>query len=761
VNIPPKVRAWSAAAAACALTWLAAGCAPRYLNKTPDNALRYPYIPVSTEELANYQAMIAIAPRDVQSAKAAFWIAQDAFNQQKWQRAEKGFTEVFETYPQSEWAPVARLMAARARVKLHRAFSALGLLQPLLRSQAPSSPALQDSLATLGRDIINDELTLAELGQVRIAFPNTVWAEQALFVAGKRKLDAGLADEAVQQFGVFIQLYPRSEFAPLAQDLIDRAMQLVPVSRNRIGCLVPLTGPYAPYGQAIRQGLELALAQLNAHRAETDRLKLITADSQGTTEGAVAGLQRLGEVDKVFVVLGPALSSSARALVPWLDRLHLPVITPSASEPGLTGQSTYLLRYLLTNEQQGEAMAEYVVLRGGQRRLAILHSQDRYDSTLAESFAAKASQLGAEIIAELDYPPGTTDFKSQMLELGGLDPSQMKKLEVTERKQLETAMNLVAHRAAVLMAPGAQARKETGPDQPTPVPGKKVAIIRFTEQGEQTEAETLGKRITERFSYSLAAQPGLEVLTQRKTFDALRQLGLSPLSQDGAGWRRLGAALSLDYLVVGAVTQEAGETVAEPGEPLPVSYQIEVRVISPSTGRTVERYTQKWVKHLPPQANPRGIQAVYLPVSVEDALLLVPQLAFYDLRVGVYGPDAWLSPRLLRQGAEVFEGAVLATGFWLENPQNRSRDFIQQFEDMFSTPPSLLSAQAYDAMNLVARVLNRLPRVNPKREEFLRLLQMEKNIQGVTGTAWVEPDGEIRREPIFLRVQKGKLHRVQ
>ncbi|NTV53311.1 MAG: ABC transporter substrate-binding protein, partial [Candidatus Firestonebacteria bacterium] len=179
------------------------------------------------------------------------------------------------------------------------------------------------------------------------------------------------------------------------------------------------------------------------------------------------------------------------------------------------------------------------------------------------------------------------------------------------------------------------------------------------------------------------------------------------------------------------------------------------------TGQVLCNVSQTWVKMIAPEANVRNLEALYLPVALEDALSLVPQLAFYDLTVKVFGPDAWIAPRLLREGPEILNGAVVATGFWADNPSPVSQAFVKQFIAAYSAPPSTLAAQAFDTLSLVAKIDGALSRENVSRDDFVNALLREKGFPGVTGKAWVEPDGEIRREPFFLKLDQGSLKKEE
>ncbi len=734
------------------------GCAPRYLDKSPMTVLNYGYVPVDQKVISNYKALVAINPNDPQAGKAHYWIGQDAFNRQDWKTASTQFTLTVNRFPRSEWAPAAGIMLARVYVKQERYLAALSWLAKLL-GKYPAADA-QQAITALAEKIINDNLSLEELARVRASYRGTEWDAQALFVSGKRQLDQGKPDVAIQLFKEFMQTFPNSRFVNMAKDLISKATRIIPINRNRIGCLVPLTGPYAPYGETIKQGMEVAIKQLNQQRRPDEQLGLIMADSRGTTAGAVAGLIYLRDVEKVMAIIGPTLSDEVKGIIPELKRQPIPVITTSAGEEGLPLLDPYMFRYMLTNETQGAAMAEYVVLRKNLHRIGIISGEAQYDQLLARAFARKATALGAEIVGQLNYPQGATDFKTQMLALGGIDPGKLKDADLRERKALDRLMGKVAVQFNNIISPAS--RDSAAGVTKTAKPEKKIAIIRFRETGELTTKLGLGKTMTEKFSYALAPMQGGEVMTQADTLKKLRLAGLSPFQIDTTLSEKAGAALGVDYLVLGEVVQRPQDILVNPGEDSPrATFDVKLNLISAHSGRVLTSAEKPWVKSTPPSQNLKDMDALYLPVPARDAILITSQLEFYEIKVPVFGSDAWLTSELLRQGRDVLDHAVFSVAFWPDLPDRRSQEFVSLYQTMFANRPTALAAQAYDAMWLVAAILKTMPATEMRRSAFQRQLLAMHAFNGITGRAIITPKGEIERQPIFLEINHDKLGRVR
>ena len=76
-----------------------------------------------------------------------------------------------------------------------------------------------------------------------------------------------------------------------------------------VGVVLPLTGHLASAGELMKQGLDLALDEINNAQPSDAKLKFIIEDDTSTPEGAVNAFNKLIHQDGLSVILGPASSS--------------------------------------------------------------------------------------------------------------------------------------------------------------------------------------------------------------------------------------------------------------------------------------------------------------------------------------------------------------------------------------------------------------------------------------------------------------------
>ena len=150
--------------------------------------------------------------------------------------------------------------------------------------------------------------------------------------------------------------------------------------------------------------------------------------------------------------------------------------------------------------------------------------------------------------------------------------------------------------------------------------------------------------------------------------------------------------------------------------------------------------------------------ALFIPESYEKVVLIAPQLAFHEaVGMTLLGPNGWYHPDLVRIGREHVEGAVFTAHFYGESGLGFVRDFDGRFEAAYAEQPDVLAAQAFDAANLV---LMQLADGADSREDVREGVLEIEGYPGVTGVLTMRADGNARKRPFLLAVERGKIGQV-
>jgi len=186
-----------------------------------------------------------------------------------------------------------------------------------------------------------------------------------------------------------------------------------------IGEYAAMTGAQASFGEAMNNGIQLALAQLNARGGvRGQQVRVVVEDDQSKAEEAATAVTKLITRDNVLAILGEAASSNSLAGAPICQANRVPMITPISTNPEVTKRGDHIFRICFIDPYQGEALAGYVLDTLHMKRAAILvDAKSDYSTGLAEFFTRTFVERGGVITKRLAYSSGDADFRAQLTTL--------------------------------------------------------------------------------------------------------------------------------------------------------------------------------------------------------------------------------------------------------------------------------------------------------------------------------------------------------
>ncbi len=221
----------------------------------------------------------------------------------------------------------------------------------------------------------------------------------------------------------------------------------------KIGSASPLTGPQAHIGIDIRNGVQLAIEDLNAKGVEIGgkkvKFELVSEDDEANPTKATTVAQKLVDA-KVAAVVGHFNSGASIPASKVYADAGIPQISPSSTNPDYTlkGFKT-TFRVVAHDGQQGPTLARFAVGNLKAKNIAIIDDSTAYGQGLADNFESTVKTLGAKIIAREHTTDKDTDFKAiltkikgkkpDLIMFGGIDPQaapmikQMKELGIKAR----------------------------------------------------------------------------------------------------------------------------------------------------------------------------------------------------------------------------------------------------------------------------------------------------------------------------------------
>lgn len=283
-------------------------------------------------------------------------------------------------------------------------------------------PELKEQAARAIEDIVNKKLSETVLIDVSRKYQNEFPGDLALIKLIEKYRDERQARNYLFALQNFVRQFPAHSLKEEYEKDLDR-FQADNSRKMRLGTLLPLSGRRALVGQQVLQGIQLAFSELSAK--EKSGIELIVKDS-GSGESVVQLMDDLGRDPHVVGVVGPVLSREVRDISPFLEKYRLPVFTPTASASGLPELSPYIFRNALTKETQATFLARYAVNELNLYRFVVVFPTEPYGETMKNTFVNEVKSLGGHIVESLPYDRNQTDFRKQILKIGGMPDDRLK-----------------------------------------------------------------------------------------------------------------------------------------------------------------------------------------------------------------------------------------------------------------------------------------------------------------------------------------------
>ena len=188
----------------------------------------------------------------------------------------------------------------------------------------------------------------------------------------------------------------------------------------KIGGIGPITGSAAIYGQAVKNGAEIALEEINAKGDLKFDLKF--EDDENDAEKAINAYNNLKDwgmqISMGTVTTQPCIAVSAEA-----NSDNIFSLTPSASSPDVIKNKNFMFQMCFSDPNQGVASAKYIKEQKlGEKIAVIYNNSDVYSTGIYQKFESEAKELGLNIVAIKTFTDDSAnDFTSQLNDIKAAD----------------------------------------------------------------------------------------------------------------------------------------------------------------------------------------------------------------------------------------------------------------------------------------------------------------------------------------------------
>lgn len=192
-----------------------------------------------------------------------------------------------------------------------------------------------------------------------------------------------------------------------------------------IGGIGPTTGAAASYGTSVKQGAEIAIAEINGAGGvtvgdTTYELALEWADDEASEDKAPQAYNTVMDAG-ANAIMGCVTSGACIAITSQTYQDGILQITPSGSAEGCI-ENDNAFRICFSDPEQGVAMADYMVETMGISKIAVIYNvADEYSSGIQEAFEAEVAAKGGKIVASEAFQTNDVDFNAQLTSIKNTD----------------------------------------------------------------------------------------------------------------------------------------------------------------------------------------------------------------------------------------------------------------------------------------------------------------------------------------------------
>ena len=181
----------------------------------------------------------------------------------------------------------------------------------------------------------------------------------------------------------------------------------------KIATAGPMTGQYASFGEQMRRGAEMAVADINAAGGVIgQKLSLQVGDDACDPKQAVAVANKMVS-DGVVFMAGHFCSGSSIPASNVYTEEGIVQISPASTNPKLTEEGgDNVFRVCGRDDQQGMVAGSYLVDKFKGKKIAILHDKTAYGKGLADETKKQLNKLGVNEAMYEAYTAGEKDYSA-------------------------------------------------------------------------------------------------------------------------------------------------------------------------------------------------------------------------------------------------------------------------------------------------------------------------------------------------------------
>jgi branched-chain amino acid transport system substrate-binding protein len=191
-------------------------------------------------------------------------------------------------------------------------------------------------------------------------------------------------------------------------------------AQAKIGFINSITGPEAPIGENLTNGVDMAVEDL---KKQGVTVTVVKQDDTGKPQVAMSAMEQLATGDEVAALVGPYTSANANAVAKLAEQYKVPQVIPAAAKEEITRQGyKYVHRLNAPAHQYAQSLIDASLSFGKPKSIAFIYESTDFGNSVATAGKDYAKKKGLQIVGDEAYQKGAADYRSTLTKMKAANP---------------------------------------------------------------------------------------------------------------------------------------------------------------------------------------------------------------------------------------------------------------------------------------------------------------------------------------------------
>ncbi len=187
----------------------------------------------------------------------------------------------------------------------------------------------------------------------------------------------------------------------------------------KIGFINSITGPEAPIGENLTNGVTLAIEDLKKKGINVELLK---EDDTGKPQISMSAMEKLAG-EGVAGVVGPYTSACANAVAKLAEKYQVPLLVPAAAKEEITRQGfKWVYRMNAPADQYASSLIDAALGLGKPKSIAFIYENTDFGTSTVKTAKEYVAAKGIQVVADESYSKGSPDYRSTLTKIKAQNP---------------------------------------------------------------------------------------------------------------------------------------------------------------------------------------------------------------------------------------------------------------------------------------------------------------------------------------------------